>query len=96
MGQLDAGAGALGVEEPGDALKGGDVLVLPDAEVAGGDAALRGDGGGFKDDEGGAALGAGSEVDEMPVGGEAILRGVLAHGRNADAIGEGEGAELEG
>ena len=61
--------------------------VLPDAEIAGGDAAFGGDGGGFQDDQAGATLGAGAEVDEMPIRGEAVLRGVLAHGGDADAVG---------
>jgi len=96
VGELDAGTGSLRVEELGDALQGGNVFVFPDAEVTGGDAAFGGDGGGFQRDQGSAALGSGTEVDEMPVGGEAIFRRVLAHGGNADAIGELEGAELEG
>jgi len=96
VGKLNAGAGALGVKELRDALEGGDVLVFPDAEVAGGDATFRRDGGGFKGDEGGAALGSRAEVDQVPIGGEAVLRGVLAHGRNADAICELERAEIEG
>ena len=96
VGELDADACALGVGEGGDAGEGGDVFVLPDAEVANGDAAIGGDGGGFNHDEASAALGACAEVDEMPVSGEAVLRGVLAHGRDADAIGENHGAELEG
>jgi len=43
MGQLNADAGALGVNEACYSRKGWDVLVLPDAEVAGRDAALRDD-----------------------------------------------------
>jgi hypothetical protein len=35
-------------------------------------------------------------MDEVPIRGEAILTGVLAHGRNADAIGEFDGAKLKG
>jgi hypothetical protein len=96
VGQLDAGAGALGVEEGGDAGEGGDVVVFPNAEVGGGDAALGRDGGGLKSNERRSALGAGAKMDEVPVGGEAVDAGVLAHGRNADAVREGEGAKLEG
>jgi hypothetical protein len=33
VGQLNAGAGALGVEKCGDARQGGDVRVFPDAEI---------------------------------------------------------------
>jgi hypothetical protein len=72
------------------------VRVFPDAEIGRGDAAFWDDGGGFKDDQARAALGAAAEVDAMPIGGEAVLRGVLAHGRNADAVGKGDGTELKG
>jgi len=95
VGELDAGASSLGMEEQGDAPQGGDMLVFPNTEVSGGDAALGGDGGGFKSDQAGAALGAGTKVHEVPVGGEAVFRGVLAHGGDADAIGELEGAEFQ-
>ena len=75
---------------------GRDVLVLPEAEVLGADAAFGGDGGGFGEDEGRAADGAAAEVDEMPVVGEAVLAGVFAHGRDDDAVGEGQGADGDG
>jgi hypothetical protein len=35
-------------------------------------------------------------MDKMPIGGEAVLRGVLAHGRDADAVGKDYGAKLKG
>jgi len=35
-------------------------------------------------------------MNKMPVGGEAVFTGVLAHGRNADAIGKSDRPELEG
>ena len=72
------------------------MLVFPDAEVAWSDAAFGVDGIGFGEDEGGAADGAAAEVDEVPVVSEAVGGGVLAHGRDGDAVGEGEAAELEG
>jgi hypothetical protein len=96
VGELGAGVGAVLVQEAGDALELREVLVLPDAEVAGSDAALGADGVGFSDDEGGSADGAAAEVDEMPVAGEAVDRGVLAHGRDGDSVRDGEAAELEG
>ena len=83
-------AGATG------AGKGLDVLVLPDAHVGGGDAAARLDGGGFHHDERGAADGAAAEVDQMPVVGEAVVGGILAHGRYGNAVAEGHVAQCEG
>jgi len=72
VGELGASVGAVLVEEGGDALELGDVLVLPDAEVAGSDAGFRADGVGLGDDEAGSTDGAAAEVDEVPVVGEAV------------------------
>jgi len=83
------------VEEAGDAFELGDVLVFPDAEVAGGDAGFGADGVCFGDDEAGAANGAASEVDEVPIVGKTVDRGVFAHGGDGDAIGQSEATELE-
>ena len=47
------------------------------------------------DDEAGAALRAAAEMDQMPVVGEAVVGGVLAHGRDADAVGKGDGTKLQ-
>ncbi len=72
------------------------VLVFPDAKIVRRDAALRGDGRGFKHDQARAALRPAAQVDEVPVVGEAIVAGVLAHGRNADAIAKFNRAKLKG
>jgi hypothetical protein len=93
--QLNAGAGALRVEKAGDPGQRGDVRILPDAKIAGGDAALGQDCRGFKNYQAGATLGAAPEVDEMPLAGESVHRRVLAHGRNTDAVREGNGTQLE-
>jgi len=78
-----------------NAFEGGDVSVAPKAEIAGRDAAFGNNGRGFEDDQARAALSAAAEMDEMPIGGNAVLRGVLAHGRYADAIGKTDRTELE-
>ena len=44
----------------------------------------------------GAADGAAAEVDEVPVGGEAVVEEYSAHGRDGDAVGQGEAAERQG
>jgi hypothetical protein len=95
VGELNACADTLSVDEIGDAREAGDVVVLVNAEVARGDAALGHDGRRLKHDEAGTALGTAAEVNHVPVVGEAILRGVLAHGRDSDAIGEGDRTKLE-
>ena len=90
VGELNAGAGAVSMEEVDDAGERGDVLVFPEAEVKRRDAAFGRDGSGLSEDESGAADGAAAEVDEMPVGGESVFAGVLAHGRDGDAVGKGD------
>ena len=57
---------------------------------------MRCDRGRLKGDQACAALSTCAEVDKMPVVGEAVVRGVLAHGRDSDAIREGNGAEFKG
>jgi hypothetical protein len=66
------------------------------AHVAWGDAAFGQDGGGFHYDERGASDGAAAQVDQMPVRGEAIFAGILAHGGDGDAVAEFDGAYGEG
>ena len=95
MGELNASAHSLRVDELSDAGQVGNVFVGVDAEIRGRDAALRDDGRCLKENEAGSALGAAAEVDHMPVVGEAVLRGVLAHGRNTDAVGEMDRAKLK-
>ncbi len=53
------------------------------------------DGGGFGEDRAGATDGAGAEMDQMPVIGEAVFAGVLAHGGDGDSIAEGNIADLK-
>ena len=95
VGELGAGEGAVVVEKVGDALEAGDVVVGVDAEVVRGDAAFGADGAGLGEDEGGAADGAAAEMDEVPVVGEAVDGGVLAHGGDGDAVGKREAAQFE-
>ena len=96
VGELNAAPDSLTVDEFDDAREAVNVLVLVDSEVVGGDAAFGNDGGGLKHDEAGAPLRASAEVNHVPVVGKAVLRGVLAHGRDADAVGEGDRTELKG
>ena len=92
VGELDTRDGALGLDIGRDAGPRGDVIVLPDAGAAGSDAAVWMDGGGFGDDRAGAD-GSGAQVDQVPVGGEAVDGGVLAHRRDEDAIVKGHAAK---
>jgi len=86
--ELDAGGRALLAHELGDRLEGVAVVVAPDAEVLGRDAAPFLDGGRLRDDDAGAADRPRPQVDAVPVGREAVagLAGVLAHRRHREAI----------
>src|SRR6185437_5919628 len=93
--KLDARHRTLLRDERRDARKEIDVRVLPDAEIVGGDAAVRRDGRGLGEHEPGAANGTGAEVDEVPVVGKAIDARVLAHWRDDDAVAQGDIAQSE-
>jgi hypothetical protein len=73
-------------QEGGDAREHVDVLILPDTEVGRRDAALRHDGGRLGDDEARAADGPAAQVDDVPVVGEAVHAGVLAHRADDDPV----------
>ena len=96
MGELDARGGAFGVEEIDDAGERRDLGIIPEAEVAVGNAGFGQDAGGFEDDEAEAAQGEAAEVDEVPVVGEAVLRRILAHRRDDRAVAKRQPAEGEG
>jgi hypothetical protein len=69
-----------------------DVLVFPYAEVELGDAAARFDCGRFRKDDPGAADRAAPQVNQVPIGGESVFGGVLAHRGHGDAIANGDTA----
>ena len=73
VGQLDPRHRALALDEAGDARQRFDVLVLPDAEVAGADAPFGRHRAGLGHHQARAPHGAGAQVHEMPVVGEPVL-----------------------
>ncbi|MNP10101.1 hypothetical protein D3C76_1022380 [compost metagenome] len=89
MGQLNTGNGALGVDEAGDALQGFDLFIIPQTEILGRDTPVGGDRRGFGKHQPGPADSTAAEVDQMPVIGQAIGTGILAHRRYRDAVGQG-------
>jgi hypothetical protein len=56
-----------------------DLFVVPQTKVFGGDAPVGGDRRGFGEHQSGTADRAAAEVDQVPVVGQAIDAGVLAH-----------------
>ena len=95
VGQLNAGGGALRMQEAHDAREELDVFVLPDAGVVRRDTSDGFDGGSFGADQAGAAHRAAAEMDEMPVIEESIVGAVLAHGRDGETIAQGDFADGE-
>lgn len=83
------------MRELGDCLERGDLRILPEPGVFGGDSALRHYGCGFDHGEARAALDDAAEVGEMPGGVVAVLGGVLAEGGEHDAVLEGDAADGE-
>src|SRR5580698_9646516 len=95
MRQLHASARALRMDELRYGQYTQNVLLFPDAQIVRRNAALGGDGRGLKHDQARAALRPAAQMDEVPIRGEAVDARVLAHRRNADAIGEFNGAKLK-
>ena len=86
MRNLDSRHRAVRFDETIDARNRFNVFVRPDARVAWRDAAFRRNRRGLGDDQSRAAQGARTQMHQMPVGGHAVIRRILAHGRHADAI----------
>src|SRR4029079_12181898 len=95
MGDLNPGHRAVALDEARDAGERLDMRIAPDPHIAGRDAAIAGDGGRLDHDESRAARCAAAEMHEMPVIGEAFLRGILAHGRHGDPIAQRHLAQSE-
>ena len=91
MVELDGDFRAVLMDGGDDARQAVPLAVVPEAEIASGDAAAVLDAGGFLDDETDAADGAGGVMDVMPVGGEADAAGdVVAHRWHDDAVFQGQ------
>ena len=72
MRQLHADGTALASHETDDPTERADVHIGPDTEIVGADSTVSGDGGGFGEDETGAADRPRRQMDEMPVVGEPV------------------------
>ena len=96
MCQLYGGHAALLLRKTCNARQGFDMSVIPDAHISQTDPAFRRHGSCLDDHQRSAAHGAAAVMHEMPVGRHAVMGGVLAHGRDADAVGEDDIAQLEG
>ena len=79
---------ALLLDEARDFAELRHVIFAPDAEVPVRNTSAWFDGRSFGHDESRTADGARTEMDKVPVAGEAVNRGVFAHRRYGDAIGQ--------
>ena len=95
MGELDGGHAALGLEEAGDALEAGDLAIMPQANIAIGDPAGGLHRAGLGEDGAGAAEGEFAVMGDVEIIHLAILGAVLHHGRDDDAVGQGDAAQGE-
>jgi 2,5-diketo-D-gluconate reductase A len=93
VGKLNARDCALVVDEARDPRERLEVLLAPNAEILRRNPPLRRNRRGFREHKPGSANCARSQMSEMPVVGAAVDRGILAHRRNADAIGESDVAQ---
>jgi hypothetical protein len=87
VGQLDAGHGALSGDEAGDALQRGDLFVVPQAKVFGGNAAIGGDRDGFADHQARATDSTAAQVHQVPVVGQAVAAEYWHMGETAIRLG---------
>jgi hypothetical protein len=86
MRQLDAGDGTLAVNEFSDARQHFDVLVFPDPEVSRCNASFRAHRGRLDHYQACSADCPAAQMNQMPIVGEAILGGILTHGRHGNPV----------
>jgi hypothetical protein len=85
----------VGMHEVGDALPATLLLIVPQAGAARSDACLGGNAGHLGHHQAGAAECAAAQVHEQEVRGQAVLAGIHGHGRDDDAVLQGQVAQLE-
>ena len=91
--ELDAGHGIVLPDEVDAALQAGHVGIVPNPEIADRAAAAPLDLGRFHDHQARAAGGVAAGIHQVPVGGEALLRRILVHGRHDNPVLQGNVAD---
>ena len=86
VGELDAGDGPVLLQEASDPGERLHMVIEIDAAVGGADPTFRRNRRGFDHHQPSAADGTRAEMHEMPVVGEAVVRRILAHRRDGDAV----------
>src|SRR5712671_6354148 len=95
MRKLNSGDRALFTDETSDACERLDVLVPPNSQIVRADAAFGRYSASFRENQGCSADGAASEMDQMPIRGEAVRARILAHGRNNDSVAQRHFTDLK-
>src|SRR5260221_1053639 len=90
VGQLQSGHRSIGVNELGDAGQHRNVFVRPNPDIPGSNSSARLDGGGFGHHEPGTTNGSRAQVNQMPIRCESILRPILAHRGDPDAVAQAD------
>ena len=96
MAQLDRRHGSGMGDGGGQPRMAGDLPILPQAEIARRDAAIGGDGGGFRHHHPRPPDRALQQMRQVPVGGLPVIGGAIhAHRGHPDAVGEGHAAQRQ-
>jgi len=95
MRELNSRDRALFTNETSDAAERRDVLVLPDSQILRADAAFGRRSASFRENQRCSADGAASEMDQMPIRGEAVRARILARGRNNDSVAQRHFTDLK-
>ncbi|GEM_PF-3077479 len=96
MADLDAGHGASRADGCRDACHAFDLAVFPQTGASRRDAAFGRDTGGLDDHQARAATGHARVMSEVPFVHITLMGLVLAHGRNPDAVAQGDALQFEG
>jgi hypothetical protein len=93
VGDLNARHAPLRFNEGGNARQHGDMFVPPDSMIARRDSAAGFHRRRFDHHQPRAADRAAPQMDQVPIVGKAVLAGILAHGRDGDAVAQGDVAK---
>jgi len=86
MGELDTGDRSKLLHEPRDASEWLNMFIKVNAAVGGTDPTFRRDCGRLNNYQPSATDGTGTKMDKVPIVGKTVIRGILAHGRDANAV----------
>jgi hypothetical protein len=95
VGQLNTSNASLRSDESHNARQRFDMLIGPDTKIIRANTSDRCHSRGLGQDKSSAANGAAAEMHEVPFVRQAVNRGIFAHGRNGDAVGQSNATQGE-